>query len=63
MFGLAQAPAAFAAAAAEAAAPARAAASAPAVSVGPHYDTTHVYGAASDLDAFVASFVATFGGK
>jgi hypothetical protein len=32
-------------------------------SVGPQYDTTHVYVPAKDFDAFVASFVATFGGK
>jgi hypothetical protein len=30
--------------------------------VGPQYDTTHVYVAASDFDRFVASFNATFGG-
>ncbi|MFM0208543.1 glyoxalase [Paraburkholderia sediminicola] len=35
----------------------------PDVSVGAQYDTTHVYVAAPDLDAFVASFLATFGGK
>jgi predicted enzyme related to lactoylglutathione lyase len=35
----------------------------PDVSVGPQYDTTHVYVASADLDAFVASFLATFGGK
>lgn len=33
------------------------------VSVGPQYDTTHVYVAPGDLDAFVNSFTATFGGK
>ena len=33
------------------------------VSVGPGYDTTHVYVASADLDAFVNSFIATFGGK
>ncbi|MDE1179884.1 glyoxalase [Paraburkholderia sp.] len=33
------------------------------VSVGPQYDTTHVYVASADLDAFVSSFLATFGGK
>jgi len=33
------------------------------VAVGPQYDTTHVYVAPADLDAFVNSFVATFGGK
>jgi hypothetical protein len=32
------------------------------VAMGPQYDTTHVYVAQSDLDAFVNSFVATFGG-
>jgi hypothetical protein len=32
------------------------------VAVGPQYDSTHVYVAAADLDAFVASFIATFGG-
>ena len=31
-------------------------------SVGPQYDSTHVYVAAEDFDKFVASFVATFGG-
>lgn len=35
----------------------------PSVSVGPQYDTTHVYVASADLDAFVNSFLATFGGK
>jgi predicted enzyme related to lactoylglutathione lyase len=35
----------------------------PDVSVGPQYDTTHVYVASADLDAFVNSFIATFGGK
>ena len=34
----------------------------PVVSVGPQYDTTHVYVATQDIDAFVDSFVATFGG-
>jgi predicted enzyme related to lactoylglutathione lyase len=33
------------------------------VSVGPQYDTTHVYVASQDIDTFVDSFVATFGGK
>jgi hypothetical protein len=33
-----------------------------AVAVGPQYDSTHVYVAPADLDAFVASFIATFGG-
>ncbi len=32
------------------------------VAVGPQYDSTHVYVAPTDLDAFVASFVGTFGG-
>lgn len=31
--------------------------------VGPQYDSTHVYVAPQDVDAFVASFVATFGGQ
>jgi hypothetical protein len=31
--------------------------------VGPQYDTSHVYVAPADLERFVASFVATFGGK
>jgi predicted enzyme related to lactoylglutathione lyase len=35
----------------------------PDVSVGPQYDTTHVYVQPADLDAFVNSFVATFDGK
>jgi predicted enzyme related to lactoylglutathione lyase len=33
------------------------------VAVGPQYDSTHVYVAAGDLDAFVSSFAATFGGQ
>ncbi len=33
------------------------------VAVGAQYDSTQVYVARSDLDAFVKSFVATFGGK
>ncbi len=33
------------------------------VAVGPQYDTTHVYVAPADMDALVASFVATFGGS
>jgi predicted enzyme related to lactoylglutathione lyase len=33
------------------------------VAVGPQYDSTHVYVAPGDLDAFVASVVATFGGQ
>jgi hypothetical protein len=32
------------------------------VAVGPQYDTTHVYVLNDDIDAFVSSFVATFGG-
>jgi predicted enzyme related to lactoylglutathione lyase len=32
------------------------------VAAGPQYGTTHVYVAASDMDAFVSSFIATFGG-
>jgi predicted enzyme related to lactoylglutathione lyase len=34
-----------------------------AVAVGPQYDTTHVYIAPADVDRFVASFLATFGGQ
>jgi hypothetical protein len=34
-----------------------------AVAVGPQYDTAHVYVAPADLDAFVNSLIATFGGK
>src|SRR5437899_4957936 len=37
--------------------------SSPAVAVAPQYDTTHVYVAAEDLDRFVTSFLATFGGS
>lgn len=33
------------------------------VAVGPQYDSTHVYVAPADLDAFVHSFAATFGGQ
>ena len=33
------------------------------VGVGAQYDTTHVYVALEDVDKFVASFLATFGGK
>jgi hypothetical protein len=33
------------------------------VAVGPQYDSTHVYVAPGDLDAFVKSFAATFGGE
>src|SRR5260221_7719321 len=35
----------------------------PAVAVGPQYDTTHVYVGPEDVDRFVASFLATFGGQ
>lgn len=34
----------------------------PSVAVGPQYDSTHVYVAPGDFDAFVNSLVATFGG-
>jgi hypothetical protein len=33
------------------------------IGVGAQYDTTHVYVAPEDVDRFVASFLATFGGK
>ena len=33
------------------------------VAVGPQYDSTHVYVAPGDLDAFVKSVIATFGGQ
>ncbi|GLR97237.1 VOC family protein [Bradyrhizobium liaoningense] len=33
------------------------------VAVAPQYDTTHVYVAPEDIDKFVSSFLATFGGK
>jgi hypothetical protein len=36
---------------------------APVVAVAPQYDTTHVYVAPEDVDRFVASFLATFGGQ
>src|ERR1700724_3942379 len=39
------------------------AAASPAVAVGPQYDTTHVYVAPADVERFVASFLATFGGQ
>jgi predicted enzyme related to lactoylglutathione lyase len=42
---------------------ARQAAPVPAVAVAPQYDTTHVYVAPGDVDRFVASFLATFGGQ
>lgn len=35
----------------------------PSVAVAPQYDTTHVYVAPEDVDKFVVSFLATFGGK
>ena len=35
----------------------------PAVAVAPQYDTTHVYVAPEDFNRFVASLIATFGGK
>jgi hypothetical protein len=35
----------------------------PQVGVGPQYDTTHVYVAPEDVDKFMASFLATFGGQ
>lgn len=35
----------------------------PKVAVAPQYDTTHVYVAPADVDRFVQSFVATFGGQ
>lgn len=39
------------------------AAAAPAIlSIGPQYDSTHVYVVPNDLDRFVTSFIATFGG-
>lgn len=34
----------------------------PEIAVGPQYSSTHVYVAPTDMDAFVASFTATFGG-
>jgi len=42
---------------------AHAAAETPNVAVGAQYDSTHVYVAPGDLEAFVDSFVATFGGQ
>jgi hypothetical protein len=35
----------------------------PSVGVGAQYDSTHVYVAPDDLDRFVTSFKATFGGS
>ncbi|MFD0392108.1 hypothetical protein ACFQ3Z_02390 [Streptomyces nogalater] len=40
----------------------RAATAVPTTAVGPQYDTTHVYVTPGDVDAFVASWEATFGG-
>jgi predicted enzyme related to lactoylglutathione lyase len=37
--------------------------STPILSVGPQYDTTHVYVAPEDFDRFTDSFIATFGGS
>jgi hypothetical protein len=42
--------------------PAQAKDAVPVVAVGPQYDTTHVYVAPGDIDRFVTSFLATFGG-
>lgn len=42
---------------------ARTADATPAVAVGPQYDTTHVYIAPTDVEGFVTSFLATFGGQ
>jgi predicted enzyme related to lactoylglutathione lyase len=42
---------------------ARPAASLPVIAVAPQYDTTHVYVDPGDVDRFVASFLATFGGQ
>jgi hypothetical protein len=43
--------------------PALSASSTPTVAVGPQYDTTHVYIAPAEVDQFVTSFLATFGGQ
>lgn len=45
------------------ASPVRARDAAPPIGVGSQYDTTHVYVAPDDVDKFVASFTATFGGQ
>ncbi|CCD87999.1 putative Glyoxalase/Bleomycin resistance protein/Dihydroxybiphenyl dioxygenase superfamily protein [Bradyrhizobium sp. ORS 285] len=45
------------------AAPAFAKDSAPLIGVGAQYDTTHVYVAPDDVEKFVTSFLATFGGQ
>lgn len=42
---------------------AKEAAATPMVAVGAQYDTTHVYVAPADVDRFVESFLATFGGQ
>jgi predicted enzyme related to lactoylglutathione lyase len=39
------------------------AAQSPMVAVAPQYDTSHVYVAPADVDGFVQSFIATFGGQ
>jgi predicted enzyme related to lactoylglutathione lyase len=54
--------AALAAGGPAAARPVKRPAPAPVVAVAPQYDTTHVYVAPEDVDRFVASFLATFGG-
>jgi predicted enzyme related to lactoylglutathione lyase len=46
-----------------AAAPSAARAGTAPVAVAPQYDTSHVYVAPADVDRFVSSFLATFGGK
>ena len=43
--------------------PVRAESTLPAVAVAPQYDATHVYVPPEDVDHFVASFLATFGGQ
>jgi hypothetical protein len=43
--------------------PAHCAVATPAVAVGAQYDTTHVYVEPADVDRFVSSFLATFGGQ
>jgi hypothetical protein len=40
----------------------RSAKATPVVAVGPQYDTTHVYIAPENVDAFVKAFLGTFGG-
>ena len=39
------------------------AAATPSFSVGPQYDTTHVYVAPDDFERFTTSIIATFGGS